>query len=239
MPKVSIVLPTYNQARYLKKAISSVLLQSFPDFELIIVNDGSTDNTEQVIKNFNDKRIIYIKQKNQGEYKSTNKALRMIRGDYFTWIHSDDLWPKNNLKNRVEFLNKHRFYKVVHGDICLIDAYGRRKKILRAKPWDNQKILAYYCQNYYQGILIKRPVVGIFHHTSLLMKKDVLKSVGFWDEKLPYAGDLDWMLRLLKKEPVIYLNKVVYYYRVYSKERHTNLPRRQIVLSILKRICKK
>jgi len=237
MPEVSIILPTYNQARYIKKTINSVLNQSFSDFELIIINDGSTDNTDKIIKKFNDRRILYIKQKNRGEYKSINRGLKMMKGNFFTWIHSDDIWPKDSLKWRIESLKKSPSFNVIHGDIMTIDAYGHKRKILKAKAWNNIKILSYYCTNYYQGILKRKPVPGVFHHTSLLMRKKILNSVGFWNENLPYAGDLEWMLRLLKKEKVKYLSKVVYYYRTYARERHVNIPRRDIVLSILQKIC--
>ena len=90
MPKISVILPVFNSQNYIKKAIGSVLSQTFRDFELIIVNDGSTDSTSSIIDGFDDERIRLITQKNMGPGASRNNALKMARGDYIMYLDSDD-----------------------------------------------------------------------------------------------------------------------------------------------------
>ena len=90
MCKISVVLPVFNGGRYIEKAIDSVLSQSLDDFELIIVNDGSTDNTLEIINGFNDKRIILINQENRGPGAARNRALEIVRGEYVMFLDSDD-----------------------------------------------------------------------------------------------------------------------------------------------------
>ena len=95
MPKVSIIIPTYNRANLLPRAIKSVLSQTFKDFELIVINDGSTDNTEEVIKKFQkkDERIKYILHKdNKGEAAARNTGIRIAKGEYIASHDSDDEW---------------------------------------------------------------------------------------------------------------------------------------------------
>ena len=93
MVKVSVVIPTYNRASLLKRAIKSVLCQTYPDFEVIIVDDGSTDNTEEVIRSFDDKRVKYIKlKKNKGYPVALNKGVKTAKGEYIGFLDSDDEW---------------------------------------------------------------------------------------------------------------------------------------------------
>ena len=91
---VSIIIPTYNTEMYISSCINSVLNQSYPNIEIIIINDGSTDNTEKEILKFKDSRIHYIKQKNQGVSVARNTALKIINGDYFCFLDADDLFQK-------------------------------------------------------------------------------------------------------------------------------------------------
>src|SRR5579872_7310553 len=91
LPLISVVLITYNHEKYIAEAIQSILDQTFTDFELIIVNDGSTDKTEEIIKSFNDKRINYIYQKNQGPSVTTNVGIMAAKGKYIAIMPGDDV----------------------------------------------------------------------------------------------------------------------------------------------------
>ncbi|HZM04098.1 MAG TPA: glycosyltransferase family A protein [Candidatus Saccharimonadales bacterium] len=118
-PHLSIILPTYNRANFLGQAIESVLEQSFTDFEIIVINDGSTDASEEVINSYRDSRIVYVRQPNQGEYSATNTGLRMAQGQLVTWIHSDDIMTPQSLSARVTCLNDNREVDFCHGDIAV------------------------------------------------------------------------------------------------------------------------
>lgn len=108
MHKISVVMPVYNQKEsYLREAIESILNQTYTDFEFIIVNDGSTNNAEEIILSYKDDRIVYIKQENQGVAKALNKGLDNAQGEYIARMDSDDISLPHRLAKQVEYLEKH------------------------------------------------------------------------------------------------------------------------------------
>jgi len=107
-PLVSVLMPAYNAEEYIGIAINGILNQTFTDFELVIINDGSTDNTEKIIKSFTDKRIVYQKQENQGVARTLNNGLKICKGKYIRRHDADDLSTPNSLKEQVEFIEKNK-----------------------------------------------------------------------------------------------------------------------------------
>ena len=108
---VSIVMPSYNTAKFISSAIESVLMQTYQNWELLIVDDCSTDNTDEVVSNYDDKRIIYLKnEKNSGAAVSRNKALNKARGEWIAFLDSDDLWYETKLEEQIEFMKKNEYY---------------------------------------------------------------------------------------------------------------------------------
>ena len=124
-PKVSIILPTYNGAKYIKRAIDSILSQSFSDWELLIIDDGSVDNTNDIIQKYmvNDSRIfLYKNEKNLGVQKSANKGLSVAKGEYIARIDDDDIWiDKDKLRKQVQFLDRNLDYVIVGTNAISID----------------------------------------------------------------------------------------------------------------------
>lgn len=104
MPKVSVVIPTYNTARFVGAAVESVLAQTFEDFEVIIVDDGSTDNTREIIARFVDPRIRYVYQENQERSAARNAGIRLARGEYIAFLDADDVWLPEKLALQVSLL---------------------------------------------------------------------------------------------------------------------------------------
>ena len=102
MTKISVIMPVFNEEKYIRKAIESVLAQTFSDFEVIVVDDGSTDNTSQIIRNFNDNRIRLISQSNQGPGASRNNGLEVASGDYVMFLDGDDFYAENALQTAYE-----------------------------------------------------------------------------------------------------------------------------------------
>lgn len=107
MVKISVILPVYNSDKYIRKAVESVLAQSFSDFELIIVNDGSTDNTLNILNDFDDSRITIVNQSNQGPGASRNRALDIINGEYVMFLDSDDWYHPDALKISLEEITRY------------------------------------------------------------------------------------------------------------------------------------
>src|SRR4030042_5052103 len=108
MPTVSIIIPTYNRAHLVMRAINSVLDQSFQDFEIIIVDDASRDNTEKMVSGIRDKRIFYIRhEKNRGGSAARNTGIKQARGEYIAFLDSDDEWLPEKLEKQLKVLEQY------------------------------------------------------------------------------------------------------------------------------------
>jgi len=184
---LSIIIPTYNRKNLLPRAIKSVLSQTFKDFELIVVDDGSTDNTEKIVKDINDNRIIYIKNyKNLGIQRSLNKGIKQARGEYIARIDDDDTWiDPEKLYKQIKFLEKNTDYVLVGTGAVIASNEG--KELFRfLSPLEDQKIR--------QLILGK----NCFLHPSVVFKKSAVLKVGGYSEELEdlHAEDYDLWLKL-------------------------------------------
>lgn len=124
-PKVSVIIPAYNAERFIKETIESVLRQTYDDFEIIIVDDGSTDTTRQIIESLNDQRIIYLYQKNSGVSVARNTGVSKARGEYIALLDHDDLWLPEKLKKQIPLLETHTEIGLVYSDCYIIDLKGR------------------------------------------------------------------------------------------------------------------
>lgn len=122
--KVSVIIPTYNRARLVQESIDSVLQQSFRDFEIIVIDDGSTDDTEQVLQRFSS-QIRYIKQGNRGLNAARNRAIDLSQGEYIAFLDSDDLWRRFKLEVDVSVLDSYPDVGFVFSDFCVLKPDGR------------------------------------------------------------------------------------------------------------------
>lgn len=191
MPKVSIILSTYNRAGFISNAIVSVLEQTFFDWELIVVDDGSTDNTEEIVNQWKYRsptsinKIIYSKSsENIGIARNSNRGLRMVKGEYIAIIDDDDRWiDKNKLAKQVEFLDKNPDYVAVGGGIIVIDKEG--KEMFRyLKPETDEKI-----RN-------KMLFDNTMANSTTVFRRSTTEKVGLYDETLRYSADRDFFLKL-------------------------------------------
>ncbi len=185
-PLVSIIMPAYNGAKWIKKAILSVLRQSFVDFEFVIINDNSSDNTEEVVTTFakQDKRIKYIKnERNLGVQKTRNIALDISLGEYIAEIDQDDEWLDiNKLKKQVEFLENNKDYALIGTGVIVVDDKG-------------EEITRYLMPETDAGIRNKILRMNCFIHSSVMYHRRVVQAVGGYTvEKM--SEDHDLWLRL-------------------------------------------
>jgi len=174
LPKVSIILPTYNGNRFIEQAIESVLKQSYENFELIIIDDDSIDNTAEVICRFSerDSRILYLKNdENLGIQKSLNRGLRKAKGEYIARIDDDDEWiDKDKLKAQVDFLDNYHDYVLVGTGAVVVNEKG--KELYRFfEPETDFKIR---CK-----LLLK----NCFIHPTVMFRKDAVMKIGGYDEE--------------------------------------------------------
>ncbi len=117
VPFVSIIMPAYNAELYLEAAINSVIAQDHERWELLVINDGSTDRTSEVVANFNDKRIQYFEQENQGVSAARNKGLKVMKGDFFCFLDADDIFPQESISSRLIEFKRDRELHFVDGKV--------------------------------------------------------------------------------------------------------------------------
>jgi len=199
MPKVTVMIPTYNYARFLGEAIQSVLDQTFQDFEIIVVDDGSTDNAKEVVEKFKDTRIRYIYQDHRGASAAQNVALHAARGEYITGIGADDIYLPQNLEIKVNLLDSRPEIDLVCSDVYGFDDktgpivgslwHGPTAQYsgfdpVKAVSQPLKELLRYGCVFLVQASLIRSKVFDV---------------VGYFDESLSASEDWDLVIRIVQR----------------------------------------
>ena len=217
-PKVSIIIPTYNRAKLLSRAIKSVLDQTFKDFELFIVDDGSTDNTKEVVREFQkrDSRIKYIWQENSGApARPKNTGIKNAKGNYIAFLDDDDEWLSEKLEKQLEL------FEGLESDLgfvgCNILVINESNK----KIWREYKIPRYSSQIFFEELLEGN---FILTSSSIMIKKEVLDKIGLFDENLKFADDWDLWLRIAKKYRFDFVPEFLIKYYIHEGSITPNLP---------------
>lgn len=198
---ISIVIPTYNRATTILEAVRSVLTQTYQDIEVIIVDDGSTDKTKDIVEDIEDKRVKYIRlADNAGACKARNIGIDAAKGDYIAFQDSDDIWQPNKLERQMAFM-----YKVgvdmVFSAIKRFYKYGEKKtSIFPDKVPTNMPS----CNEMFHDLLSENYVSMV----TVLCKSECARDTRF-DETLPCRQDWDWALRIFKKYHVRFLNEIL------------------------------
>jgi glycosyltransferase involved in cell wall biosynthesis len=194
MPKVSVIIPTYNRLPMLTEAIHSVLKQDFEDFELIVVDDGSTDGTIEEIRKFGGRVRLLQHPENRGVSAARNKGFLHAKGKYIAFLDSDDLWVKGKLKIQVTFLDDNPHYPLCYTD----EIWIRRGK--RVNPMVKHA-------KYSGWIFEKCLPLCIISPSSAMMRKTLFSKVGLFDEALPVCEDYDFWLRISARFPIFFINR--------------------------------
>ncbi len=223
MPLVSILMLTYNRADFIKEAIVSVLQQTYLHWELFIVDDGSTDNTEEIIESFQDVRIKYIKhQTNLGLIARRKESLGYANGVYTAILDSDDLWiDVHKLEEQVQYLTEHSDVSLVGTFINLIDSTGK-------KIGDNQYEIT--DKNIRKNILLRNQ----FTNSSVLMRTALIKKTSGYKDTI-LAEDYELFLQIGLTGTFANLPKYYTAYRIHENSfNHKRLLMAQAVLNIVK-----
>lgn len=199
-PLISVIIPTYNRAHLIKRSATSVLNQTYKNLELIIVDDGSTDNTKEVIDSLNDKRIVYVKQENQGVSMARNNGVAIAKGEYIAFQDSDDVWHLDKLEKQLFALQEN------NADIIFC-------KILKIGNLRKMKEPSYIKE----GFLPKNILPFNFFPQSSLGKTEIFKN-NFFDKTIQGIEDFDLAIRIHKKYSIYCINDALidYYYTVDS-----------------------
>ncbi len=206
-PLISICIPTYNRAELLKEALQSILKQKYKNYEIVIVDDGSTGDTEKVIREFNSQKIRYIKKEHEGRPKTRNRLIKEANGEYILWLGDDDLLDENILTEYSEILQKDSSIDVIYGNLQMFDS-GSGKDLQLIIPldytYDNKHILS----NLISGI-------GITDGGSLV-RKSLYATYGYYDEEYLRAQDNEFWSRIGAEAKFYKVNKTVYRYRLHK-----------------------
>lgn len=211
---ISVITPTYNRARFLPAAVASVLSQTFGDFELIIVDDGSEDNTPDVLKPFlADRRVRYVYQENQGQSHARNLALKQATGDFIAFLDSDDVWAPDKLEKQLAVFRANSEVDIVHGDEAIINEQGSVVSLQNMRRYSG-RITRY---------LLADNSVSI---TTALVRRRCFDEMGGFDTSVGVADDYELWLRFSARYCYQYEPGIVASYRVMADQISSDKRRR-------------
>lgn len=195
-PLFSVIIPTYNRKALLRKAVDSVLSQTYGNLELIIVDDGSFDDTDKLISNYQDKRIVYKKIPHSGVSAARNKGISLATGNFIAFLDSDDWWKKDKLEITKKYITDYPKKQIFHtqeiwyrGGVLL----SQKKKHRKPDGWVYEKALSLCC-------------ISI---STACVKKGIFSEIGIFDESLPACEDYDFWLRATLRYPVKLIDKAL------------------------------
>ena len=199
---ISVIMPVYNEECFLFDSIKSILDQTYRDFELIIIDDSSRDNSSRIICSFRDKRITYLKNsQNKGVAYSLNKGLKKAKGDLIARMDADDISYPNRFETQVNFLRKNPNVGVVGSCVELVDEFG--KKLNFKKYPETFKEIQ-------RASIFRNPIC----HPTVLFRRALTDSYGMYDENLNGAEDYDLWLRFMQYTQFANLSKPLLKYRL-------------------------
>ncbi len=202
-PKVSVIMSVYNGAEYLREAIDSILNQTFSDFEFLIVDDCSNDNSPQILEEYvkKDNRVrIITNEFNLGLTKNLNTAIRQAKGEYIARFDCDDVSLPERFVEQVNYLNEHPRCGVVSMWADIIDGSGKHTRTIKYPTNDNDLRKALISYN-------------PFFHPGIMLRREVFDTVGFYDESWRFAQDYELYFRIAKKYELANIPKILLNYR--------------------------
>lgn len=203
---ISAVMPSLNQAAYIREAIDSILLQNYPRLELIVIDGGSTDGTLEILEGYG-RRIIWISEPDRNQADALNKGFRTASGEIIAWLNSDDVYAPDAFDTVSRFFMEAPEALWVFGRAIIIDAQGReiRRWITRYKN--------YFLDRYsYDSLLVQNYISQM----AVFFRREIIEEIGFLDVNLRNAMDYDYWLRIGKRYPPAYLDKVLGKFRIHS-----------------------
>lgn len=206
-PTVSVVMSVFNGQQFLAEAVESILKQSFRDFEFVIIDDGSTDETPKILNEYagRDTRIRLVRQQNKGRAESLNIGIGLAKGKYIARMDADDISLPNRFQEQVEFLEQHPDVGLLGGTYQRIDRRGKILETVRG-PLEDQEIKT--------RILEMNPMC----HPAVMMRGDVALAAGGYRKALLDADDYDLWLRMSERTQLANLDGCILQYRFHSEQ---------------------
>ena len=216
-PLVSVIIPNYNYGRYLPETIDSVLAQTYPNIEIIVVDDGSTDDSVEVLKSYGDK-IKWFEQTNQGVAKARNRAFAESAGDFIAFLDSDDVWMPRKLEEQLKMFD--------NGEIGLVHC--------GYSDFDGKNTLCEYLQGLSgrvadEMLLYKRPVI-LGNGSGAVITRKAFEKVGGFDSSVVPAEDWEFFYQVARRYKVAFVPEILLEYRKHETNAHLNVGRMEKAL---------
>jgi glycosyltransferase involved in cell wall biosynthesis len=209
-PLVSVIIATYNMARYLPLAVRSALDQTYKNIEVLVVDDGSTDDTQKVMTSFlDDPRVRHCPQENKGQAAAKNRGVRESRGDYIAFLDADDMWTLDKLDLQLPLFSRLEAVGVVYSSFICIDETGKELTVADDELFRGRV----------SGPLLIRNFIGF---GTSVVKKECFDRLGGFKENLRMGVDYDMWLRFSTQYEFDYLDRPLLYYRVWSGQMSNN-----------------
>ena len=208
MPRVSVIIPSFNTAAFLPQALDSVLHQTYSDWEVILVDDGSTDNTSEIAKAASSSfggRLNYVYQTNKGLPAARNTAIRNSSGEFISLLDADDIYAPRRLEASIAAMDRNPNAGLVHSKVARIGMQGENLGIPFAPP---EKFLS---GNIAHHIFTRQAHIVC---PTAMFRRVCLDKAGYFDESMRATEDRDLWFRLAQYYPVIYINEILAYYRI-------------------------
>jgi glycosyltransferase involved in cell wall biosynthesis len=215
MPLFSIVIPVFNKEKFVNKTLQSVLVQTFIDYEIIIVNDGSTDTSETIIKSFKDERINYFFKENEGVGVARNFGIDKAKAEYICFLDADDYWYPTLLETMNQYLQKLPEQKVF---ACAIEIENKKKSF--AAEYSIERKSDFELVNFFEASRKE----CVLWTSSVTIHKSVFEKVGIFDSNIKKGEDTELWIRIGLQFPIVFIWKVLakYIYDESSASRNLN-----------------
>lgn len=210
-PRISVIIPCYNSEKFIKETMDSVLSQTYRDFEVIVIDDGSKDKTREIIQSFDDERIKYYYKKNGGMADARNEGIKLAKGEHIAFLDHDDIWFSDKLELQLSEIEKSECIGIVYSGY--IEINDKHIILRESRPLRKGMIL--------KNLLIEGNIVGT--PSCVIVRKRVLDKVGVFNPSLSISADWDLWIRIAKFYQVSFVDKVLLKYRVHENSAHKNL----------------
>lgn len=204
---ISVIIPLYNKEQSIAGTIEQVLKQTFSDFEIIVVNDGSTDKSAEIVRSFHDHRIRLFEKQNEGVSSARNFGIRKAKYQYISFLDADDYWVDNYLEKLYQL--------IISFPECGMWGIGYGHEY----DENSRELIE---QNYFRGIVDnywKWHPLGAFWTSSTTIRKDVFDTAGYFDERIRWGEDIDMWYRVILNYTVAFDSEVLVYYRQHAENR--------------------
>lgn len=209
--QVSVIIPTYNSAKYVVEAVESVLAQTYKDFEVIVIDDGSTDETEQVMRRYQTP-VRYIRQQNGGVAVARNRGIAESCGKYVAFLDADDTWLPHKLERQLEALRQQSPHRACYSAFTVVDSELNPMGISRSQR--QGKAL--------EDLLMRGNVIGSI--CTVVCERSLFENIGGFDPELSQCADWDMWVRLAAKTEFLYLDEPLVTYRQHGSNMSRNAP---------------